>query len=1256
MKRLTAAALGLALGFAAFSQDRTTWYPGTLTRANTGITPLNGYFALPSFTTATLPNPAVAGIPVFDTTTSTVKVFKGEGWVEITDADSLAAYLPLAGGTLTGTLTLDNVGLTFQNLAGGGPTLVGAGGGTSSTVTVPNLVGTLALKDQAQTFSGTQTFENGIIIKPYTQYLAWEHNDKGTLSYVSLYPPDTTTNYNLYLPAANGTLAALSGLNTWTDAQLIDGSFDTSQLTVQGNATQTYPIVTVENSTGTDVFTVGNTGAVVAGGYVSSGGYISASTYVNSQRFLGNSGATTIFDGYDYASADNAFEFGNGTQKSTASSGSSAWVQLRPTWEQSGTAAATDLLIDRTSATTGSGAQYFIEGKDDGTKYFSVSSIGAIVGTSLNATTQNTLSLQASMDTVTAGKSIVEVGNNTNIRQTSGTQALLNVMGNVGAPTGNMDGTYRGVSILPVYNQTSTGGTSEASNTDLFINRTEVAVGSGPQLLLDAQVAGTSKFSVSRTGLTTIANAGSIFLRDGTTASDSGLKTVGGVFMIRRGDDSNYNDLAASGITGTGFVESQYAGGAQGIINARGGDTTGIGLPSNGQVYFSDTTDGRDATPDAGIKRGGAAATVKITDGSTGYGTLSAGNVDIAGGGYLQFGSNANSYFYMKDGSNNVTTRVVPGGYWLGSGGTIKWTDNVDARAGTQDVGLTRDAAATLKITDGAAGSGALLANSLYIGKASVTPSIWANGAYTYHRQQIHAFVDESGGFNPAGNRGIAAPKIWLPSGGQYAFGSNTSYDGVIDTALVRSASAQVKITDGATGIGGLTAGNATLTETLGAEMVTNGTFTGGLTGWSYGAAWQYGTNNAQKFQDGTTTLNQSTVVPTVGKLYKVVYTISGFSGTYAQVAFGGTIGAQILGDGTYTEYFLARTTGYLYFTPTNTNRMTVDDVSVKEVVDGSGQLSATRVAVEDLVIGPNHLDPSLRAHIVAQGLGSANTNVSFLDGDMNSYVNLNAYNMTLGNGLNAAYVNLGGNTTLYALNKVVGTASDGVFAFSSTTSASGTKDVAIARTGAAGLKITDGSTGLGVLQTKWLTLTSGHSGDMQIYAKTAGGAGILVNNNFQVQDDKQIGFSAAGAASAPTSGIAQASSGTLLITDGSTGVGALETAREVEANTAGSGTPNALAATESWKVLTNEGATALNYHTLPAADAGLSFTFYVQDADGIRITPASGDSIRVGATGGTVDKYLQDTTIGDSVTLAAINATEWVAVSSVGTGWTAEP
>jgi hypothetical protein len=111
---------------------------------------------------------------------------------------------------------------------------------------------------------------------------------------------------------------------------------------------------------------------------------------------------------------------------------------------------------------------------------------------------------------------------------------------------------------------------------------------------------------------------------------------------------------------------------------------------------------------------------------------------------------------------------------------------------------------------------------------------------------------------------------------------------------------------------------------------------------------------------------------------------------------------------------------------------------------------------------------------------------------------------------------------------------------------------------------------------------------------------------------------------------------------------GSLRNDRSVSAQAA---SPVAVSANDDKnKVFTNEGATGAVIFNLPTAVAGLTFTFVVQDAVGIVITAAAGDTIRIDtlvtAAGGSVTS----TAIGSSVTLVAINATEWVAIAALGT------
>lgn len=137
---------------------------------------------------------------------------------------------------------------------------------------------------------------------------------------------------------------------------------------------------------------------------------------------------------------------------------------------------------------------------------------------------------------------------------------------------------------------------------------------------------------------------------------------------------------------------------------------------------------------------------------------------------------------------------------------------------------------------------------------------------------------------------------------------------------------------------------------------------------------------------------------------------------------------------------------------------------------------------------------------------------------------------------------------------------------------------------------------------------------------------------------------------STKSAGIRWVSDGVLrAVNGGVTGPASWLCGKLVEANTAGSGSPNILTALESGTVLTNEGTTAENYHTLPTAVAGYEFTFIVQDADGIRVTAAAGDTIRVAAGVSAAAGFVRCATQGAVLRLVSINATEWIAVFQTG-------
>lgn len=227
-----------------------------------------------------------------------------------------------------------------------------------------------------------------------------------------------------------------------------------------------------------------------------------------------------------------------------------------------------------------------------------------------------------------------------------------------------------------------------------------------------------------------------------------------------------------------------------------------------------------------------------------------------------------------------------------------------------------------------------------------------------------------------------------------------------------------------------------------------------------------------------------------------------------------------------------------------------------------------------------------------------------------------------------------------------IGTGTAGVAGFFGTTSSF---PGLAQRTGSAQFQVTDAArSGRG---TVW-TAAIGVGGTMDSYtandAYLAQGSGIA---NVAVRSNGQFGFvSGSDASQSSDTGVARNAAAVVRTTDGSTGIGALLTKRLVEANTAGSGAPNVLAVTESGTLLTNTGATAENYHTLPAATVGVEYHFYCADTDGIRVTANGSDTIRLAGSVSGAGGRITSTTIGSYTVLICHVAGLWVGYGTVGT------
>lgn len=143
----------------------------------------------------------------------------------------------------------------------------------------------------------------------------------------------------------------------------------------------------------------------------------------------------------------------------------------------------------------------------------------------------------------------------------------------------------------------------------------------------------------------------------------------------------------------------------------------------------------------------------------------------------------------------------------------------------------------------------------------------------------------------------------------------------------------------------GITAANhyASDNTSLGSEKLTNGTFTGSASSWTLNSGWAYSSNTVVHSSNGTGTLLQtsaSMATPlNAGSFYQLQFTMTGWTVGTVIPACGGftgrTLDGAVINGNQQTIYFLATSTADLTFTPSNTARFNLDNVSLKQITAG---------------------------------------------------------------------------------------------------------------------------------------------------------------------------------------------------------------------------------------------------------------------------------------------------------------------------------
>ena len=159
----------------------------------------------------------------------------------------------------------------------------------------------------------------------------------------------------------------------------VKGSADDEVLILQAHSTQTSNILEVQKSSGTNLIFIKGSGEFVTTGTMDIQG--NASVNVRYGKIVGyntdtGARATMRINEIAFHNADNVVEIGKATHDN--SSGLLAQMAIIPTYNQTGTADSTDLLINRVETALGSGNHYLADFQVGGVSKLSVDNSGTL--------------------------------------------------------------------------------------------------------------------------------------------------------------------------------------------------------------------------------------------------------------------------------------------------------------------------------------------------------------------------------------------------------------------------------------------------------------------------------------------------------------------------------------------------------------------------------------------------------------------------------------------------------------------------------------------------------------------------------------------------------------------------------------------------------------------------------------------------------------------------------------------------------------
>jgi hypothetical protein len=153
---------------------------------------------------------------------------------------------------------------------------------------------------------------------------------------------------------------------------------------------------------------------------------------------------------------------------------------------------------------------------------------------------------------------------------------------------------------------------------------------------------------------------------------------------------------------------------------------------------------------------------------------------------------------------------------------------------------------------------------------------------------------------------------------------------------------------------------DANFVHPIGDEEVLNGDFSNGTTGWSLGTGWSVSDGKAAS--DGSVAANSFLISTgdtlTIGKTYKVKYTVLDYISGKVKVSAGQATQSFVNADGTYTEYMVASNTESVRVQANSNFKGSIDNISVKEILVNRESTAINTGIVERPITGVNDSDP----------------------------------------------------------------------------------------------------------------------------------------------------------------------------------------------------------------------------------------------------------------------------------------------------------